>query len=295
MKIGLTGASGFIGKRVIELARREGHSVVGFSRHPEKGIPGCEEARLFDVGQPCDVSGCEAVIHLAGESVVGLWTKEKRRQIMESRIQGTRRIVDALLAASPRPSVLVSGSAIGFYGDTGEKETDETSPAGSGFLADVCAAWEREASRAAESGARVVLLRTAVVLGCDGGALHAMLPAFKAGLGAKLGSGRQWMSWIHIEDEAAMALFPLQNAAVEGAINAAAPLPCRNEDFTRSLSRAVHRPAFFRAPAFVLSSLLGDFSHEILDNKRIIPKRPALHNFEFRFPSLDEALKDLLR
>ena len=295
MKIGLTGATGFIGKRVIQLAARAGHSIVGFSRNPKVAIPGCEESRLFDFGKPCDVNGCEAVIHLAGEPVTGLWTKEKKRKILESRTQGTKRIVDAIRAASPPPSVFVSGSAIGFYGDTGERETDESSEHGSGFLADVCVAWEREALRAREAGVRVVFLRTAVVLGCEGGALRAMLPAFKAGLGGKLGSGRQWMSWIHVEDEAAMALFPLMNADVEGAVNAASPLPCRNEEFTRTLARTLHRPAFLSVPSFALSALLGDFSHEVLDNKRVIPKRPAFHAFPYRFPTLEGALKDLLR
>lgn len=187
----------------------------------------------------------------------------------------------------------MSGSAIGYYGDTGENPADEDAPPGKGFLAEVCEAWEHEAIRAREKGIRVVLLRTAVVLG-RGGALRAMLPAFRSGLGGKLGAGTQWMAWIHVEDEAAMALFAATEAGLDGPLNAAAPEPVRNADFTKALGRALHRPAFLTIPAIVLSTALGDFSHELLDNRRIIPKRPILHKFAYRFPALDAALTDIL-
>jgi len=293
MKIGLTGAAGFIGSRIVELANRAGHSVVGFSRNAAKPLPGCVETRLFDMDALCDFEGCDGIIHLAGESVAGIWTEEKRSRIMDSRKLGTRHVVNSIFAARQPPSVLVSGSAIGFYGDTGENEADEDAPAGKGFLAQVCQAWENEAARATEKGIRVVFLRSAVVLGKHG-ALKAMLPAFRSGLGGKLGSGRQWMAWIHIDDEAALALFALENQALDGPVNAAAPAPCRNADFTKALGLALHRPAFLTIPAVVLSSTLGDFSHELLDNRRIIPKRPILHKFPYRFPLLDEALTNIL-
>src|SRR5579862_95902 len=294
MNIGLTGASGFIGARVAERANRAGHQVIAFSRTPEKPLPGCAETRLFDIEKLCDFEGCDAVIHLAGESVAGIWTEEKRRRIMESRKLGTRHVVNSLFAAARTPPVLVSGSAIGFYGDTGEAEADEDAQPGKGFLAEVCQAWEHEALRAREKGVRVALLRTALVLG-RGGALKMMLPAFRSGLGGKLGSGKQWMAWIHVEDEAALALFAAENPAVEGPLNAAAPEPCRNADFTKALGRELHRPALLTVPAVILSSMLGDFSHELLDNRRIVPKRPVLYKFPYRFPSLDEALRDILK
>lgn len=290
MKIGITGATGFIGARIIQLARERGHEMAGFTRNPERGIPGCVETRRFSPDEKVDVSGCEAIIHLAGEPVFGLWTDGKRRRIRESRVLGTRHLVDAIMASASPPRVLVGGSAIGFYGDTGESEVDETSPAGSGFLAEVTQSWEAEALRAREKNVRVVLLRTSVVLGAGGGALRAMLPFFRMGLGGRLGPGKQWMSWIHIDDEAALTLHAVEQQGIEGPLNAVAPRPCRNEEFTRTLAGAVHRPAFFHAPAFLLKAALGDFSHELLDSKRIISKHAAASGFTYRFPSLDTAL-----
>ena len=171
MKIGVTGASGFIGRRFISLANERGHTVIGFSRNATQPQPGCVETRLFAHGEPVDLGGCKALVHLAGESVAGLWTTAKKARIRNSRVSGTRQLVDALLASPSPPGVLVSGSAIGFYGDTGEVITDETSGPGAGFLAEVCGAWEAEALRARAAGVRVVLLRTGMVLGKNGGAM----------------------------------------------------------------------------------------------------------------------------
>lgn len=294
MILGVTGAGGFIGARIVALAAGKGHAVIGFSRQPEKKIPGCAETRRFSLDEKINVGGCEALIHLAGEPVFGLWTREKRRRIRDSRVLGARGVVDAILAAENPPRVLVSGSAIGFHGDTGENQTDEDSPAGGGFLAEVCREWEAEAMRARQKNVRVVLLRTSVVLGPRGGAMRPMFPAFRAGLGGKLGSGRQWMSWIHLDDEAALALHAVEHAGISGPLEAVAPQPCRNEEFTAALARAVHRPAFFRVPAFFLKAVLGDFSHELLDSKRIVSKRIAATGFAHRFPSLDAALADIV-
>ena len=253
------------------------------------------ETRKFSPDEKPDISGCEAIIHLAGEPVFGLWTKEKRRRIRDSRVAGTRNLVDAIIASASPPRVLVSGSATGFYGDTGENETDENAQAGRGFLTEVTQAWDTEASRAREKNVRIVLLRTSVVLGRGGGALRAMLPVFRAGLGGKLGPGRQWMSWIHLDDAAALSLHTVEHDAIEGPLNAIAPAPCRNEEFTHLLARAVHRPAFFRVPAFVLKTALGDFSHELLDSKRIVSKRIAASGFTHGFPTLEAALADIVK
>lgn len=294
MIIGLTGASGFIGKRIVSLAGERGHAVVAFSRHPEKTICGCVETRRFSFEEKPDVNGCDALIHLAGENIFGLWTPAKKRRILSSRELGTRALVDGILAAQNPPRVLVSGSAIGFYGDTGENVTNESAPPGEGFLADVSQKWEDQAERAKQAGVRVVLLRTAVVLGSEGGALGAMRPIFRAGLGGKMGSGRQWMSWIHLEDEAALALFAAENENVHGALNAGAPEPVLNADFTRALAREWRRPAIFTVPAFILRLFTGEFSRELLDSKRIVPRAALAAGFVFRFPKLREALADLI-
>jgi len=290
MNIGITGATGFIGKTIIDLALRRGHEVIAFTRHPEKKIPGCT-MREFSLERPPDIAGCEAIVHLAGESVVGLWTTAKKRRIIESRVQGTRRIVEAIEASAQKPEVLVCGSAIGFYGDAGERELTEHAPQGTGFLADTVAAWEAEARQA--EGVRTVMLRTSLVLGTGGGALQPMVPVFRAALGGRFGDGRQWMSWIHLEDEARLALFAVENLDLRGPVNASAPWPVRNAEFTATLARVVRRPAFFHVPAFALR-VLGEFSHELLDSKRVLPASALEHGFGFRFPELEPALKDLL-
>ena len=290
MNLGITGASGFIGKTIIDLALRRGHEVLAFSRHPERTIPGCT-MRAFALDRPPDVSGCDAIIHLASEPILGLWTPAKKRRIIESRVQGTRRIVEAINASAAKPEVFVCGSAIGFYGTGGERELTEQAPAGTGFLAETVRAWEAEALKA--DGVRTVLLRTALVLGKGGGALAVMAPLFRAALGGQLGDGQQWMSWIHLEDEARLALFAVENLDVRGPLNAAAPWPVRNADFTQTLARTLHRPAFLHVPAAALR-LLGELSRELLDSKRVLPAAALEHGYGFRFSELEPALKDLL-
>ena len=290
MILGITGASGFIGKAIIDLALRRGHEAVAFTRHPERAIPGCT-MRAFSLERPPDLSSCEAIIHLAGEPILGLWTPAKKRRIVASRVEGTRRIVEAIHASAEKPEVLVCGSAIGFYGNAGERELTEQSPAGTGFLAETVSAWEAEALQAV--GVRTVLLRTSIVLGKGGGALQVLAPLFRAALGAQLGDGRQWMSWIHLEDAARLALFAVENLEVRGPLNASAPWPVRNADFTHTLARTLHRPAFLRAPTCALR-LLGELSHELLDSKRVLPAAALGHGYGYRFSELEPALKNLL-
>ena len=248
--------------------------------------------REFSLERPPDITGCEALIHLAGESVMGLWTAAKKRRITESRVLGTRRVVEAINAAREKPEVLLSGSAIGFYGDRGDTELTETSPGGTGFLAATTQAWEVEAERV--EGVRLVTLRTSLVLGKSGGALAPMTPIFQLGLGGPLGDGRQWMSWIHLDDLAQLALFAIENLDVRGPLNGSAPWPVRNADFTRTLAAALHRPAFLRVPAFALRATLGDFARELLDSKRVLPAAALDHGFGFTFAELAPALKNLL-
>ncbi len=291
MNIGLTGASGLIGRKILDLALRRGHEIIAFTRNPQLTIPGCT-MRPFSLEQPPDITGCEAIIHLAGESVAGLWTAAKRRRIVESRVLGTRRVVEAIEATATKPEVLVSGSAVGFYGDRGEEVLTETADAGAGFLADTVRAWEAEVLKA--PGVRVAMVRTAMVLGAGGGALPLMRVPFRLGLGGRLGSGRQWVSWIHLDDIAQLFLFAVENLDMHGPVNGAAPWPARNEEFTRLLAKAVHRPAFIPVPAFVLKAVLRGFSAELLDSKRVLPAAAVEHGFGFRFPELDAALKNLL-
>lgn len=291
MNIGITGISGFIGSRVGDLAGERGHTMVGFSRRADgdSRIP----RRLFSTENPPDLTGLDAVVNLAGESIMGLWTKEKKRRILESRVLGTRRVVEAMAAMENRPRVLINASAIGIYGDTGEREVDETSPPGQGFLAEVGQAWEAEALRAEALGVRVVCVRIGFVLG-RGGALALIAPLFRLGLGGRLGNGQQWMSGVHVEDAAGLVVWALENEAVRGPVNAVLPEPFRNAEFTREVARTVRRPAIFPAPALALRLALGELSGLLLHSARVVPRRTQEGGYVFRFATLPAALQDAL-
>ncbi len=293
MQLALTGATGFVGRHVIRLAVRRGYEVVAFTRDPSQPVHDCIETRKFTLMEPPDISDCGAVIHLAGENVAGIWTRGKMQRIRDSRILGTQRIAEAIRASSQPPDVFVCASAIGFYGDSGDVELTEDSPHGTGFLADTCRAWEREAL-AAEPLCRTVRTRIGLVMGKGGGALSTMLPLFRLGLGARLGSGRQWLSWIHVEDLATLLLFAVENLDVRGTLNATAPWPVRNAEFTTALARSLRRPAFLTVPAFALRLLLREFSHELLDSKCVLPAAATAQGFGFRFPQIAPALADIV-
>ena len=290
MNIGITGASGLIGRRLSDLALRRGHEVFAFSRTPERGIPGCT-MRPFSQDAPPNLEGCEALGHLAGESVLGLWTAAKKQRITQSRILGTRRVAEAIATMRQPPEVLVSGSALGFYGDGGDSEILESTASGTGFLAQTSRDWEAEAL--ASAAERIVLLRTGLVLAREGGALPLMTRVFRLGLGGKLDSGKQWMSWIHLDDICRLFLFCVVNQSLSGPVNGTAPWPVRNADFTKALAARVRRPAFFTVPAFALR-WLGEFSHELLDSKRVLPGVASSHCFPFQFAELSPALAELL-
>jgi hypothetical protein len=247
--------------------------------------------RPFSQDSPPNFESCEAIVHLAGESVLGLWTPAKKQRIADSRVLGTRRVAEAIASMQHPPEVLVSGSAIGFYGDGGNTEITESAPSGSGFLAQTSRNWEAEALHAPAS--RVVLLRTGLVLAKQGGALPLMARIFKAGLGGKLGSGNQWMAWIHLDDLCRLFLFCVENQSVSGPVNGTAPWPVTNADFTQKLAAKLRRPALFTVPAFALR-WLGEFSHELLDSKRVLPGVATAQGFPFRFAELPLAFNDLL-
>ncbi|MFQ5882501.1 MAG: TIGR01777 family oxidoreductase [Candidatus Methylomirabilales bacterium] len=297
----VTGATGFIGRALCAVLRERGQAFTALSRRPERAkaaLPGVKEAWKWrpklEPAPLAAIQGAGAVVHLAGESVAGRWTAEKKRAIRDTRVIGTRHLVEAIGEAKSKPGVLVCASAVGYYGDRGEEELTEEAGPGSDFLAEVCTAWEAEARRAEEFGVRVVMLRTGIVLGRGGGALKQMLLPFKLGLGGPLGSGKQWMPWVHLDDLVGIILHAIQHASVSGPVNATAPTPVRNREFTKALARVLHRPAILPAPAFGLKLLLGEFADVLLASQRVLSKRIRESGYTFRHPSLEPALGALL-
>jgi hypothetical protein len=235
----------------------------------------------------------DAVIHLAGEPVAQRWSRSVKHRIEDSRVLGTRKLVQGIAGLRNKPQILICASAIGYYGPRGEEVLRESSDSPHGFLSGVCEGWEREAAAAEPLGLRVVQIRTGLVLGPHGGALKKMLPAFRLGLGGRLGDGQQWMSWIHVADIVSLYEFALSQP-VRGPLNGTAPHPVRNIEFTQALAQAVHRPALFPVPPFVLKLLFGEMSEMLLASQRVLPAGPEAAGFRFRFPELSEALADLL-
>ncbi len=300
MRIGVTGATGLIGRVLCGALGDEGHEVIGFSRSPEraKGVA-VAEVRGWDVlaGPPAKdlVSDLDAVVHLAGEPIAaGRWTDEQKKRIRDSRIVSTRHLVDGFRSLGERPAAFICSSAVGFYGDRGDEVLDESAAAGRGFMSEVCEQWEAEAEGAAELGIRVVQVRTGVVLSPEGGALKKMLTPFKLGVAGRLGSGRQWFPWIHIEDIVGIFREAIFSADLVGPVNGTAPNPVTNSEFTRQLAGALSRPAFFPVPAIGLKVLMGEMSEVLLGSQRVIPRVMTERGYEFRFPALGPALNDLL-
>jgi uncharacterized protein (TIGR01777 family) len=231
-----------------------------------------------------------------GESIAeGRWTKEKKQRIRDSRVAGTRNLVDAFIVADQLPKVFVSASAIGFYGDSGEAIADESHAPGQGFLTDVCTQWEAEAMRLQDYGVRVVCLRIGIVLGDGGGAMEKMVPLFRWGLGGKLGDGQQWMAWIHVDDLVSLIFWALENDSVSGPVNATAPNPVRNREFTKVLARAVSRPAFLPVPKLAVRMLAGEFANSLFFSQRVVPAAALAKGFQFQFSDLKHAIEDILK
>jgi uncharacterized protein (TIGR01777 family) len=279
MRICVSGGSGFIGRHLCSALRARGDEVLETSlRDPHSAAAAA--------------AGCDAFVNLSGESIAQRWTPASKREILESRTLLPLRFFEALAALDRRPAVYVSASAVGYYG-TGESASfTEASPPGDDFLAGVCSKWEATAQRGADFGMRVACVRAGLVLGKDGGALAKLLPLFKAGTGGRVGTGRQWYSWIHIAD--AIGIYLLALDAVSGAINATAPNPVTNAQFTETLAAVLHRPAALPAPAFMLKMMLGEGAMIVLEGQRVLPQRAMDQGYEFRFPDLRAALTDLL-
>lgn len=292
MKVIVAGGTGFIGRTLVADLRARGHSVDVLTRATR---PDAEGVRYLTWGPGCPgawraaIAGADAVVNLAGENIAQRWGAAVKRRILDSRVGATRDVVAALREAARRPAVLVNASAVGYYGPGNEAVVEENA-AGSDFLAGVCRDWEQEARKAEALGVRVVRLRTGIVLGKGGGALAKMLLPFKLGLGGPLGSGEQWMSWVHLDDVCGLVRFALERPELAGALNAVSPDPRTNAEFTQALGRAVHRPAFLPAPAFALRLLLGEMAGMLLSGQKVLPEKALQSGYRFKHPALSEAL-----
>ena len=297
MKCVVSGGTGFIGRRIVDSLLHNGDYVGVWSRKPGREKRAAVQSFFWDplAGDPPEdsINRMDAVIHLAGETVAQRWNPEVKRRIRDSRVLGTRRLVDAIARVQHKPRVLVSASAIGIYGDRGDEVLTESSAPGPGFLAGTCREWEAEAVRATEFGLRVVRLRIGFVLGKDGGALAKMAPAFRAFAGGRLGSGKQWMPWIHAVDVADLFVYAVRNE-ISGVWNATSPNPVTNAEFTREMGKVLHRPAVFPVPPFGLKLAFGEMGQHMLDSARVIPEAATKAGFSFRYPQLAPALQDLL-
>ncbi len=302
MHIAITGGTGLIGRALADHLLRHGHQVTIFTRRPEQARPKVPAPATIARWTPDDpralaqhLRPVQAVVHLLGENIAaGRWTAQRRRAIYESRIQGGRTLMTALRLAQPRPAVLIQASAVGYYGDRGDEILDESAPPGDDFLARLCVDWENSTAAAENLGMRRAIIRTGVVLSRDGGALPRLLLPIRWGVGGALGSGRQWMPWIHLADEVAAIAFLITHEQAHGAFNLTAPEPVTNLELTRAIARRLHRPAFFRVPAVALRLLFGEMSTVLLASQRAVPRRLQQAGFTFRYPTLDTALEHLL-
>jgi uncharacterized protein len=306
LRVTVTGATGLIGPALVTALQARGDEVTVLSRDPDRaratlgaiGTSRPVEAVGWDLmSEPVPeaaLAGRDAVVHLAGENVAQRWTSRAKEAIRESRVTGTRHLLAGLGRAEPRPGTLLSASAIGYYGPRGEEPIDEEAPAGSDFLARVCAAWEAEAGQAAALGMRVVNVRTGVVLDRGGGALGKMLPPFKLGVGGPVAGGRQYMSWIHRDDLVGMMVAALEDERWSGPINATAPEPVTNREFSHTLGRVLHRPSLLPVPGVALRLLYGEMAEIVTAGARVMPAKPLVLGYQFRQPQLEGALRSAL-
>jgi uncharacterized protein (TIGR01777 family) len=292
VKVALTGASGLLGPHLVRSLRGDGHDVLRLVRR----VPTApDEVRWDPATGEVDLdalSGVDAVIHLSGANLGGRpWTPAYRRTVLDSRVSSTRTIASALTRMEPRPRVLLSASGVGYYGNAGDQVLDETAPAGAGYITQIVREWEAETVTAADVGVRVVTMRTGVVVSGRGGALGRLVPFFKLGVGGRLGSGRQWWSWIGLHDYVRAVRFLLDRDDISGAVNVCAPTPVTNAEFTRALGRVLHRPTVLVVPGFALRIPLRDFAKDLLGGQRVVPSRLLDAGFTFDEPDLDTALE----
>jgi hypothetical protein len=291
-----------VGSHLVSLAREKSIECVGFSRNAQKRIAGCRETREIDPspqGALPDLSGCDVVVNLAGESILGLWSSRKKERMLHSRAHITQKVVAAIKAQpeDQRPKALINASGIHYYGDRGEAVITEQEPrdARGGFLVEMTDVWERDARAAEALGVRVALLRISMVLGRESGAFPLMKKVFSLGMGGNLGTGMQWTPWIHVRDLARLILFSAARDDISGVINATSPAPVRNEDFTETLANVLDRPAFLHTPRPILKLAMGEMANTGLYSVRAIPQKAMAAGFTFEFPDLEPAFQDLVR
>ncbi|MHC0065008.1 thylakoid membrane protein ThyD [Nostoc sp. UIC 10890] len=305
MKVAITGATGFVGSRLVQRLHGKGHKIVVLTRNttfaqkvfPSEAFPNFEIVAYTPNASgswQSVIASCDGVVNLAGEPIgEGRWTPERKQEILNSRKFGTQKVVEAIANANPKPTVLINASAIGYYGTSETAIFDETNLSGNDFLAQVCQAWEAEARKVKDAGVRLVILRFGIVLG-NGGALGKMIPPFKLFAGGPIGSGRQWFSWIHVDDLVSLILEALTKPEIEGVYNATAPKPVRMADLSHTLGQVMNRPSWLPVPAFAIEALLGDGAIVVLEGQQVIPKRTLETGFEYKYPNLQSALTQIL-
>jgi uncharacterized protein len=301
MKIAIAGATGFVGSRLVEQLQTQGHQVIILTRSPQQAINRFPQAQVVGYNPlksgewQESISGCDAVINLAGEPIAEKrWTPAQKRTILESRQLGTEKIVEAINLARIKPQVLISASAIGYYGTSETSKFDETSPAGTDFLAQVCTVWETAAQAVTANGTRLVILRLGIVLGENGGALGKMLAPFSAFVGGPIGSGKQWFSWIHRDDVVRLIIAALTDSQMQGVYNATAPNPVTMSDFAQTLGMVMNRPSWLPVPNFALEAMLGEGAIVVLQGQQVISTHSRSQGFEFQYPTLKPALTAIL-
>jgi hypothetical protein len=300
MKVAITGATGFVGTRLVERLQEQGHQPLILTRNQAaaaRAFPNLEIVTYTPTESGSwqqAIAGCDAVVNLAGEPIAeNRWTPKQKQEILESRQLGTQKIVEAIAQANPKPSVLVNASAIGFYGTSETATFDEMSPSGNDFLAEVCQAWEAEARKVKDAGVRLVILRLGIVLD-NGGALAKMIPPFKLFAGGPLGTGQQWFSWIHRDDLVNLILEALTRPDIEGVLNATAPNPVRMSEFCQVLGKTLNRPSWLPVPSFALEALLGDGAMVVLEGQQVLPKKTTSYGFNYQYPTMEQALSEIL-
>ena len=306
MKVAVAGATGFVGQRLVQRLQAEGHQVIALTRNLEQArqvFSAANHSLEIVAYTPTEsgdwqqaIAGCEAVVNLAGEPIAEKrWTLEEKTIILSSRQLVTRKLVEAIQQSNPKPGVLVNASAIGYYGTSETAVFDETSGPGNDFLAEVCKTWETEANQVKQAGVRVVILRLGIVLDKDGGALAKMLPAFRLFAGGPIGSGKQWFSWIHRDDVVDLILYALTHPEMAGVFNATAPNPVHMADLSHTLGQVLKRPSWLPVPAFALEMMLGDGAKVVLEGQQVLPKQTQEAGFQFRYPTLEQALEQILK
>jgi len=296
MKVLVTGSNGLVGREVVHRLTGAGHFVVRLVRsNPDRNRGDVTWDPITGNVERAPLKDIDSVIHLAGESILGLWTKSKQRRIHNSRVVATEYLSEALIGLTPRPKTFICASAIGYYGDQGDVWLDETSPAGTGFLPRLCREWEEATKMADNAGIRVANIRIGIVLTPKGGALAGMMPPFKMGIGGPLGLGRHYMSWITLDDLVEAILFVLEKTSIEGPVNLTAPNPVTNKEFSKALGRALHRPAFLPVPSLILKALPGRMAQEtLLASARVAPAKLQKAGFKYQHTEINQALQDLV-